>query len=166
MMIIITIMGKCETATASIGIKILLSDVTSQMNETNFDLIMEMIENGFIEDDNDYFNEVYQEIVGNNNDSNCSEVKEYLTNEFKNKGTLNKYKCSKREDHTLSYGCLLDKHLIVPVKKILMTERYGYDRYGTNCSSRPIDFDLSVNVEKYKDIKKYEIVFLLSQDSG
>ena len=51
-------MGKCETATASIGIKILLSDLTLQINETNFTLIKELLHSGFIEDDNDYFNEI------------------------------------------------------------------------------------------------------------
>ena len=56
-------MGKCETATSSIGIKILLSELILQINDTNFDIIREMLEIGFIEDENDYFNEVYQNII-------------------------------------------------------------------------------------------------------
>ena len=52
------------------------------------------------------------------------------------------------------------------VKKILETDRWGYDRYGTNSNSRPIDFDLSVNIEKYKEIEKTELVFILCQSSG
>ena len=59
-------MGRCETATASIGIKILLSDLISQINETNFTLIKELLHRGFIEDDNDYFNEIYSKITCRN----------------------------------------------------------------------------------------------------
>jgi hypothetical protein len=44
-------MGRSETATASLGIKILLSDLVSQIDETNFDLIKKILEDGFIEDD-------------------------------------------------------------------------------------------------------------------
>ena len=56
-------MGRCETSTASIGIKILLSELVLQINEKNFNLIKEMLNNGFIEDQNQYFNEVYQIII-------------------------------------------------------------------------------------------------------
>lgn len=40
--IIYIIMGKCETSTGSIGIKILLSDLILQINEKNFNLIKEI----------------------------------------------------------------------------------------------------------------------------
>jgi hypothetical protein len=162
-------MGRCETATASIGVKILLSDLISQINETNFNVIMEMIEVGFIEDDNDYFNEVYQSIVYDDvmNNGNWLDVKRNLISEFNSKGTINRYKFSNRpEEPTLSNGCLFDKYLLVPVKQILRTARWGYDRNGTNCSSRPMDFDLSVDLEKYQGIDKFTTVFLVTQHSG
>ena len=162
-------MGKCESATSSIGIKILLSDIIPQINENTFILIMEMLSNGFIEDNNNYFNEVYREIIYNNDiidSDDFAVVKNYLIKEFKNRDSINKYKFSSREEPTLSNGCLFDKYLLVPVKKILTTDRWGYDRYGTNGSSRPINFDLSLDIEKYKDINKFEIVFLLMQSSG
>ena len=162
-------MGKSETATSSIGIKILLSDIVRQINEKTFTLIMEMLNNGFIEDDNDYFNEVYTEIIYNNdimNSDDFTAIQEYLTNEFKTRGSITKYKFSNKEEPTLTNGCLFDKYLLVPVKEILSTCRWGYDRYGTNGSSRPINFDLSLDIEKYKEIKKYKIVFILTQSSG
>jgi len=162
-------MGKCENATAAIGLKILLSDLVSQINESNLNLIKNMLQEGYIEDENDYFNEVYEEIINDDDnilDGNYSDIKKQLINEFKNKGTINKYKISKKEEYTLENGCLFDKYLLVPVKNILQTDRWGYDRYGKNCNSRPIDFDLSINIEKYKEIEKFEIVFLLLQDSG
>ena len=113
-----------------------------------------MLVNGFIEDENDSFNEMYQEIIdcnyldSNNSIVNCLDVKEYLINEFKHNGYL------------------LEKELLVPVKIILNTDRWGYDRLGTNSVSRDIDFDLSVNIEKYKEIEKIKIVFILEHNSG
>ena len=47
-------MGRSEEATASIGIKILLSDLVEQLNETNMTLIREMLYNGRIEDNNGF----------------------------------------------------------------------------------------------------------------
>lgn len=138
-------MGKCETATASIGFKILLSDLILQINEHNFYLIKEILHDGFIEDDNDYFNQSYENIIYNNKlPTHFLEFKEQII---------------------IDLGVLFHKHLLVPVKRILHTTRWGYDRCGTNSSSIPIDFDLSVNIEKYKEIEKTEIIFILSQSS-
>ena len=162
-------MGKCESAIASIGLKILLSDIVQQINKKNLKLIIKMLEDGFIEDDNDYFNEVYSKIIYNSDvmdSGDFTAIKEYLTNEFKSKGSITRYKFSSREEPTLDNGCLFDKYLLVPVKQIISTDRWGYDRSGTNGSSRPIDFDLSVDIGKYKEINKFEIAFLLMQSSG
>ena len=91
-------MGKCESATASIGIKVLLSDLILQINETNLTLIKEMLDNGFIEDENDYFNNMYSNIVNRNDLS--ENYKEQLTQYFK----LN--------DSSVGSGCLFDKFLL------------------------------------------------------
>jgi len=161
-------MGKCESATASIGIKILLSDIVTQINETNYNIIIEMLESGHIEDENDFFNEVYEEIIDDEKitNGNYSDIKENLTNEFKTKGTIQKSKFSSKEEHTLENGRLWDKYLLVPIKNILETDRWGYDRYGINSKSRAMNFDLSIDLEKYKDIEKIETVFMLVQNSG
>lgn len=161
-------MGRCETASASIGIKILLSDLVSQINETNFTLILELLRGGYIEDDNMYFNDVFSEIVGGNNrPTNAVDFKEYVTTEFTNKWSYYKSRgyCTVLIP-TIDNGCLLDKPLLVPLKDILTMDRWGHERDGSNCISRPIDFDLSVNIEKYKDIEKTEIVFILGQHAG
>ena len=141
-------MGKCETAKTSIGIKILLSDLILQINETNFDLIKEILNEGFISDENEYYNDAYTEIIlCNNLPKNYLDFKNFLEQEFKYRG-------------------LFDEELLLPIKKILSTDRWGYDREGRNGNYRPIDFDLSVDVEEYKEIKKYTIVFILEQYSG
>ena len=150
-------MGKCETAKASIGIRILLSDLVLQINETNFNLIKEMLNSGFIEDGDDYYNEAYDRIIycdesrGDKLSGNYLDVKEYLINKFKDVGDS-------------SYGGILfDQAFLLPLNVILENDRWGDDRFSTNAISRPIDFDLSVNIEKYKDIENIKIVFILSQ---
>ena len=158
-------MGKCENSTASIGIKILLSDLISQIDENTFELIKEMLEDGFIEDDNDSFNEVYINIMYGDLPENYVKFKEHLTNEFRIKGSYHKSR-SGQVIPTLDNGCLLEQYLLVPVKEILKTDRWGYDRYGTNGKSTPVNFDLSINLEEYKELENTQIVFILKQHSG
>jgi len=140
-------MGKSETASASIGIKILLSDLILQINETNFPLIKEMVYDGCIEDSNSYYNEAYRNILDDNElPADYLEFKEYLINEFKTKGSYCKSKFSSKIEPDLNDGTLFERYLLVPVKNILSTERWGYERYGVNSASRPLDFDLSVEL--------------------
>jgi hypothetical protein len=156
-------MGMCDTSTASIGIKILLSDLILQMNETNIELIKKMLCKGCIEDSNGFFNETFKQIVGYEYEENelpkeYLQCKEYLINEFKNKYTGDVTSDLKRY--------LFDKELLVPIKDILSTDRWGYNRRGINSLSRPLDFDLSVSTEEYKEINNFNIVFFIRQDTG
>ena len=164
-------MGKCETSTASLGIKIILSDLIEQINENNFDLIKKMLYDGFIEDCNNYFNDVYKKIIGYDDGDielpeNYLEFKEYLIKQFKNNGSYYKFKDTYKVEPNLKNGCLFDKELLIPIKEILSTERWGYNREGTNGTYRLIDFDLSITIDDYKMIKKFQIVFIVKQHSG
>lgn len=148
-------MGRTEIATASIGIKIRISVLVSQINKDKFELIKEMLEEGIIEDANDDYNDVYANIIYylKENITTITNTKKYLVKEFKDKKSSN-------DDVSL-----WEKDLLVPIKKILTTERCGYDRYGVNGGSRAMDFDLSVVTEKYKTIENIKIVFILEQSS-
>jgi hypothetical protein len=164
-------MGKSETASASIGIKILLSDLILQINEINFSLIKKMLYDGCIEDSNGYYNEVYKNILGYGEDDNelpehYLDFKEYLINEFTTKGSYCKSKFSSKVEPDLHNGTLFERYLLVPIKDILETERWGYERYGINSASRPLDFDLSVELTKYQDIKHFNVIFFVKQHSG
>ena len=131
-------MGRVESVNASIGIKILLTDLVSQMNETNATLIQTMLDDGCIEDDNNYSNQTYQTIVDNlKTDS--------LLSEFTTK--------------------LKDEYLLVPLKGIISTQRWGYNREGKNSRSMPMQ-DLSVNTDEYNIIKNCELVFIIIQDAN
>jgi len=153
-----------KTSTASIGIKILLSDLILQINEKNFNIIKEILNNGFLEDENDTFNEVFYKIILNlKYDLDYIDFKEYLTNEIKKCITL---RASSTMLVMTDASSLFDKVFLFPVKEILTTQIYGYDsNAGTNSISRKMDFDLSINIDKYKEIKNIEIVFILSHYS-
>jgi len=143
-------MGKCESSKASIGIKILLSDLILQINETNFNIIQEILcdDYSLISDENENFNDIYSSIISSGKlPKDYLNFKNYLEYEFKN-------------------GGLFDKELLLPIKRILTTDRWGYDREGRNGNYCPIDFDLSIDIEKYKEIEKITIVFILEQNSG
>jgi hypothetical protein len=73
-----------------------------------------MLECGFIEDDNEYFNEVYKNIIYGKLPEHFLEFKEHLTNDFKNNGLY--HKSTGIVIPTKDYGCLFDKHLLVQVK--------------------------------------------------
>ncbi len=164
-------MGKYETATASIGIKILLSDLILQINETNLNLIKKMLYDGCIEDSNGYYNESYINILGypygeDKLTGDYLECKEYLINEFKTNGSYFKSKFSSKVEPDLSEGTPFERYLLVSVKDILETERLGYERYGVNSASRPLDFDLSIELTKYQNIKFFNVIFFVKQHSG
>ena len=163
-------MGKSETASASIGIKILLSELVEQINETNFTLIKKMLYDGCIEDSNGYYNEAYKIILGHDEDNielpqTYNEFKDYITEQFKLHGSYYKSKFSSKVPD-LSNGTLFERYLLVSVKDILDTERWGYERYGVNSASRPLDFDLSVELTKFQDIKNFNVIFFVKQHSG
>jgi hypothetical protein len=163
-------MGKSETASASIGIKILLSDIISQINKTNFNLIKKMLYDGCIEDSNGYYNEAYKIILGHDEDNielpqTYNEFKDYITEQFKLHGSYYKSKFSSKVPN-VNDGTLFERYLLVQVKEILSTERWGYERYGVNSASRPLDFDLSVDLKIYEEIKNFSIIFFVKQHSG
>ena len=171
-------MGKCETATAYIGVKILLKDLIEQMTEANFAQIQKMLEDGCIEDDNEYYNQVYREILNdafvydNDNDNDKDNDKDfnasqaYLSKALQEQGSLYKSKTSSYETPDLHKGALWERHLLVPLKELLATERWGYSRSGTNSTARPLtEIDFSFCPESV-NLQHTSVVFFLKQHSG
>jgi len=120
-----------------------------------------------VKDKNEYFNDVYQKILNSGKISkNWKKSKKFIADYCKNNGSYFKDRFTGDVESTLENGCPLEKYLLVPIKKILACERWGYERSGTNIISRPLDFDLLVDIEKYKVLEKFEIAFILEQNSG
>ena len=157
-------MGKSEDANAFIGYKILLSDLILQINETNLKLIKEILINGFIEDSNEHFNELYADLIETFEwNESSAENKFYLTKLFQNTFTFS-YETYEED------GSLWEQFLLIPIKKILSTTRFGYDRTGRNALSTQIDSNwlelASITKDTYKEIENMQLVFLLEQCSG
>ena len=171
-------MGKSETTSVSIGLQITLSTLVEQITKSNYNFIIEFLRKGFIEDENSYFNEVYSTVLYQIFDepeidiSLIEEKKNELIYEFKNNGTLYKEKFSNNVTKDLSDGCLYDQQLLIPCQVILCTDRWGYDRYGTNGNMCDLDLNMLSTMrnkidEKYKNmINGYKIVLILKQCSG
>jgi hypothetical protein len=141
-------MGRCDKATVSIGIKILLSDLISQINENNFNLIKKMLEVGCVEDENDDCNDTYINVIQENmfqKNYNYVEFREYITDEFS--------------------GYLFNMDLLVPIKNILSSERWGYNVSGTNSISKTMDSELSIDLEEYSEIKNLKTVIILKHEA-
>lgn len=129
-----------------------------QVNQENVDLIKEMLEEGSIEDENDYFNMAYENIVI---PENHIELKEHLTCELMKSGSSR----DGRIAPTIENGCLWDQYLLVPVKQMLSMERWGHHRYGQNGISAPLDLS-EIHLEKYQAIEKTTTVCMLTLRSG
>ena len=142
-------MEKEESATASIGIKIHIRDLLFQLCETNEDIIKSMLFDGFIEDENGELNQIFHTIVHKRIHLDWMKLKDYLFQKF-NQSDIN----------------LIDSVLLIPIKQIATTSRWGYEREGINSISRDLNFHLSLTDHMYKDIEHTEIVFILCQNSG
>jgi hypothetical protein len=154
-------MGRCESAFASIGIKILLSDLVSQINATTMNLIKKMLYDGCIEDSNDFYNQAFEQIIGDNGvEENAEEFKEYLTRKF-----------TERVRHD---DALLERYLLVPVEELVSNDRWGWSREGTNAMSTTMgtflddlpDILSTAFKETYKDINNFTFVFMIKQYAG
>ena len=157
-------MGRCESATASIGIKILLSDLVSQINATTMNLIKKMLYDGCIEDSNDDWNRAFEQIIGDDGvEENETAFKEYLTRKFTERVRM----------IGIDGDSLLEQYLLVPLEELVSNDRWGWSREGTNAMSSPFeDFaddlpnQIAVFKEKYKEINNFTFVFMIKQYAG
>ena len=158
-------MGRCESASASIGIKILLSDLVSQINATTMHLIKKMLYDGCIEDSNDFYNQAFEQIIGDDGvEKNAEEFKEYLTSKFTERVRM----------IGMSDDPLLERYLLVPLEELVSNDRWGWSREGTNAMSATMgtflddlpDILSTAFKETYKDINKFTFVFMIKQYAG
>lgn len=133
-------MGRSESATVTTGIKILLGVLLDQITEENKDLVLEMLEEGFIEDENEMLNEDFM-------------------------GSLEHFDI---DDNPSEYFLgFLQNYLLVPVlSPVIDTCRWGWGREGINAVSTEFKQIEAPNLEKYNGLKDFKTVFILQQNSG
>lgn len=185
-------MGRCETARTSIGIKIVVKDLVDMINEENYETIRDKFfsEDSLIDDENGCYNSSYTSIIrgeipGNNpdcetdvNELDCDEYKKYLEKSFKEYGDIDMFKDGseivnnyKEDDKDNLYH----QTILIPQTTLLSTDRWGYNREGTNGKSVDVEsFDINLISEEIKErmkmlnigIDMYKIVLIVLQHSG
>jgi hypothetical protein len=182
-------MGRSESVTLSVGVNFTIKDLLDAMTELNYESIKNnyFTENSIIEDENNFYNSTYRNIVNGIDiitkeyidltKLNFSEYKEYLVNNFKRFG--DEYHSKYNEHEIYEYkeddeNNLYHQQLLIPINELLNTERWGYSREGTNGSSCNIDITELNNIsdvihkqmENLQLLKNYDIVFIVSQSAG
>ncbi len=183
-------MGFSESVSVYFGLKIVLKDLVNQIDETNYDKIKEMLHNydSFIDDQNEQFNNMFENIRSElwiehhpkrktkKNKVQLEKVQlDYITyknkfnEEISKRGTMIPLR-NGTEEERFDNGYLGDQIFLYPVKHLLHTERYGYDRCGINGTYCNLNFDVeSIKksiLEKYNWLKNVEVVMMIKQHSG
>ena len=169
-------MGKSETASSSLGYKIKVSALVEQLNEKNKNQILDYIENGFIEDENDGFNTSLFNMLSDLDleelrEKEPQEIIETLKEHFTNNGNIIELRVGGTlHDKSIT---LYESYLLIELNGILDNTRWGYDRYGINGSSMSFETLLEI-VSEFKQtesnkencVSGLELVFIVKQESG
>ena len=179
-------MGRSESATLSIGIKIAIKDLFDSMNKENFDFVRDqfLTEESAIEDENGFYHGTFLGILNGYLleedesylwDLPFEEYKEILTKKFKRFGESGYNNCGEEDygDNENHLDCLYNQILLVPFHELLKMERGGYNREGCNGAWCPLKIDklndcirnIDSMMEKF-DTLDYEIVFNVIQHAG
>lgn len=182
-------MGKSSIASITIGIKIQIKYLLSLMNENNYKVFRDrfLSEDSIIEDDNLEYNSIYiriiygmdtktnNQLINDMDNLEYKEYKKYLTKNFQSNGNILNFRdgTSKLEQYDAKDPKnLYHQYLLIPYHKIASTERWGYNRWGKNGASTPVDILAINNISKKikeemkkHSIKEYKNVFIVSQYS-
>lgn len=178
-------MGKSETSTLSLGIRIKLKSVLDHINGDNYNEIKILLEKGIIDDKNGFYNSVYGSIINgcdpltnkyiDLDKMKCKEYKKYLMNallkygdEYHTKYGGYKLRTYENDDsENLYHGIIM-----LPFIEILKTERWGYDIHGVNgtsCEYYSLNDNVSTIHEKMKELNinksDYTVIYIISQDT-
>lgn len=177
--------SRYECSTVSIGLKIKINKLIQQINEDNFDVIKNLLSEGFIEDSNGYSNNYFKKIFDKELPTKCSSFKKFIKEQFdnKSKSTIESASDSNSDSNSDSdtdsvskndadkfRGNINNMYLLIPIVKMIETTRWGLNRRGINGASCEIDYDLDEIIQKVSDdyehmLKDYKIVMMVNQES-
>jgi hypothetical protein len=177
-------MSHYECATVSFGFKIQMKKLIDQITEDNFDVVKNLLSEGFIEDSNGYANNYYKYILDGELPSKCSKFKKFIKEKLDNNNELSGSDSNSESDSESDTGSESDvrkqakkfngninnMYLLIPLVKMLETTRWGTNRKGINSKSCEIDYDLekikkSVTDDYEHVLKDYQIVLMVNQES-
>jgi hypothetical protein len=163
-------MGFSQYTTVSIGIKIQLEKLAHQINEQNFDDILKMFDIAYIDDkNNDFTHTLRLVLIDLDGEKDYEKFKNKFIKEIKKRGTTASSYHGKVVE-VFSYGYLNEKYLLIPLKDLISTSRYGYGREGINGTYCGLNIDTqhikNMLEEKYSWLKDGELVMMLQQSCG
>lgn len=154
-------MGHSEDASASIGIRIKISDLVLQMTTANMNAICGFLSatdgHALIEDENGEWTTkccdwVNQEDESEENPTKKAKVEK--ANEVRDKYEIELKQIKENGE------CLWDQFLLYPCQTILKTSRYGSN--GTSCAIPDFQEIIAKITKKYKWLQNHQIVFIQS----
>ncbi len=159
-----------ECSTVSFGFRIQLDKLISQINEDNFDIIKNLLSDGFIEDSNGYSNKYLKKIIESELPNKCVNFKKALKQKFNNPKDEDSESESDEESGSNKNINLNEMYLLYPVVKLIETTRWGLGRKGVNGMSCDIDNDLVDLKDRIKNefepvLSDYQVVLMVNQES-
>lgn len=145
--------------------------MANQINESNYNEIMNILENSYIDDENNDFTHTLRSVLYDlmKDEKDYEQFKNKFMEEIKKRGTIVQLYNGK-EDEIFNSGYLSEKYLLFPIEQILDTSRSGYGREGINGTSCTLDFNIeSIKkniLEKYDWMKDIEVVMMIQQLCG
>ncbi len=163
-------MGFSQNAIVSIGIKIQLEKLAHQINKQNFDDILKIFDTAYIDDENNDFTHTLRLVlIDLDGEKDYEKFKTKFIKEIKKRGTTASSHYGKVVE-VFSYGYLNEKYLLIPLKDLISTSRYGYGREGINGTSCGLNIDTqhikNIIEEKYNWLKDGELVMMVQQSCG
>jgi hypothetical protein len=165
-------MGRYELASYSFGIRIKLGALVEQTNSRNHEQILDWLQHGFVEDENECYNAVFQSIMNGLPQTSWPQQKGYLRKQLQKRGNLfvHRWTGVVEEDNR---ELLWNHFFLCPVVQHMETVRWGWHRDGTNASSKPLASSAEIFAaaaaevqEEFAGIHGVELVQILRQQTS
>ncbi len=157
-------MGFSVNSTVSLGVKVKLIDFIDQIQELNVDQMKKVMENGFIEDENDVYSGILMKMIQKHERENWEVMKENLKRDVMSYDVYIDKKVGKKIKREMKrLGELM--YLIPEVEMMNMTQWGSEER--VNGKSRSLDIDFNKLKEeigmKYAFLPNVEVVMMICQ---
>ena len=170
------VMGRSETATVAVGIRVGLRSLLQQATEENYEDVARLLcnDSAFVEDENGCFNESFTNVIDRLYGHTLRTVEELRViagNLLETHGDVMYFRDGAPPLPTLENGSLMDRYLLLPVKTFVETCRCGYLREGSNGQAVPLDLEALVEISVYMQmnyafLRDFETVLIVKQHAG
>ncbi len=157
-------MGFSVNSTVSLGVKVKLIDFLDQINETNFNEMKRVMENGFMEDENYVYNGIFMKMRMKYEKENWEVMKENLKRDVMSYDVYVDKKVGKKIKREMKR--LGELMYLIPEVEIMNMTKWGSEE-SLNGVSRSMDIDFGKVKEeigvKYGFLPNMEVVMMIRQ---